>query len=823
MLVVSTCPARESAILPDQSLVTAVPSEAIETRKYDEAGRNLVVKRFKRQYCLPLGPDSAPKEEAKFEQLPYFEWASDATANIGETAIRSIKDVLWRHVVTISARAISFDTSVDALRARHKNDEDGIDVDLSIGIFNLMTKHFDEVTKENFKEAASMHRQGAGLAVEYINTVYLRPEVLPILKKDFAKPPKRLDYFGNFEFKMQTRQAGDFLTWLLTQKALFNISGDHQVAIAKIIVDMDAVHKQEVPPSLVQFPGYNADLMPGSFPLEDSILEVIPTEDFIIEPVYECKHPDSRPPTSSSSSSAKPEEPKTPSQPKGILKKEPKKWPENPVSPGPGNGSPSSRARRLQFKNPEAFFTPPRNSPKQRAIGKARFRLPYKTTDLGREYLMSLYPSMLEGAYHGTKYGEFLQEARRELYSQPGFKAPPPPPKPWDVYKKDEEARRKAREAMTPEERRRQMDLLVRDLELNPDGEVVRRELLVPEAELIIATRRLEDLELSRQVRQEVEAAAERERQKMVELLAEEKRLRLEEEKRKEEEERLRREEEERRQREEELRAEQEAQRIREAEERATRMRLRAPSRPMIGPITEEWQTKVMGIASAGPNVELAKTLEGQILTRRDFEEKLLPATAWLNDNVITGSILYVGEYVNGKAGATAQDPRCATFTSYFWPRLESAGPAQCGRLMRRAGVRKDNFLNIDSILIPICSGNHWTLAVVLPSRRRVLHMDSLRGGHGNPDVTRRILEWVKVTLDDQFVEGEWEVVDLDGPLQRNGWDCGVFTITNGLCLALGLDPNESYTAQQLTLQRHRLAAVLLNGGFKGDFDLEGI
>lgn len=791
-----------------------------------------------------MGPDPADKEEVPFDELPYFDWANNAAKNIGETTVRCIKDALWRQVIDIRRGFISFDTSVDALRARHKDGE--YDLELSMAIHNLMTKHFEEATVANYIKAADMYEQGAGLAVSYMNMVYLHSELLPVLKRNFAKPPKRLDYFGDFEFKMRTRQAGDFLTWLLTQKALFNINGDYQLAITKMIVDIDAVHKQEILPSLVEFPGNNADIMPGSFPLEENILEEVPAGDFIIEPVYECKHPDSRPSTSGSSSSAKLEAPETknsdastptPIRPRGILKKKTKKWPDAPTSPEPGDMTSPSRVRKLQFRSPVAFFTPPKRSPKRRtyrersAIGKTPTKLPTQLYKLSayRELVMELYAPAIDLSYQGTKYGEFLDEARREFEAQPSFKRPPSPPTASELAKK-EEAMRKSREAMTPEERRHEMDLFVRDLELDPNGEVVRRKLLVPEAELMIATRQLEDIDLTRQLRNELEEAAERERQKMAQLLAEERRLRIEEEKRKEEEEKRRRVEEERRQKEaerlkraEELRVEQEAQRLREAEERATRTKLRAPTRAIVGPITEEWQTKVMGIATTNPTVELTKTLDGQALTRRDFEEKLLPATAWLNDNIITGSILYVGEYVNSKAGTTVQDPKCATFTSYFWPRLESAGPSKCGRLMRRAGVRKNNFLDIESILIPICSGSHWTLAVVLPGRRIVAHMDSLRAGHGNPNVTKRILEWVKVTLEEEFVEADWQVLDLDAPLQRNGWDCGVFTITNGLCLALGIDPSESYTAGQLTLQRHRLAAMLLNGGFKGDFDLDGV
>nr|6DG4_A Chain A, Ulp1-like SUMO protease [Thermochaetoides thermophila] len=250
---------------------------------------------------------------------------------------------------------------------------------------------------------------------------------------------------------------------------------------------------------------------------------------------------------------------------------------------------------------------------------------------------------------------------------------------------------------------------------------------------------------------------------------------------------------------------------------------LRPPARQLITPLSEEWRSRVEAARNANPATELAKTLEGQPLVRRDFEEKLLPATAWLNDNVIIGAIFYIADYVNTKKGAPNQEPKCTAFTSFFWPRLLSHGPGGCGRLLRRANVRKANFLDIDTILIPICESSHWTLAVIRPGRRTVSHLDSMAAGRGSERVKAKLLELVKFVLEDQFVEAEWQAVDFQAPRQTNGWDCGVFTITNAICLALGVDPAQAYTEAQLPLQRQRIAAVLLNGGFKGDFTLDDL
>jgi hypothetical protein len=730
--------------------------------------------------------------------------------------------------------------------------EDEWDRDLSVGIYELMMKQYTTATEENWETTVKEYIDIANRVTQYLTDIYLNPELLPQLKAEFPVPPQRLDQFGDLLYRAQTRQVGDFLTWMLAHKDLFSIDEDFQLAISRVIVDIDAIHKQEVPPSLVVFPGNQVDVMPGSFPSENPIMEEVDAGKLVIEPVYELKYPDSRPPESSSllkkqevekiteqlgqdvmdEETSKKEKSDTTipglENLPGILKKSPKPWPTSPPSTSPQ----VSKHKRLQFMSPVARFTPPKWTPRKKTqVQDAPKRETHQTrytSNLTRDELAgskphSPSPSISQNSgspSSGIGQGSFIDKAQQDVKQGSGSAA----------IGADGKSTSKAPGDTAVERRMNNINLFIRDLELDANGEVVHRKLLVADSELIIATRKLEDLELSRQVRDDMEKAAEEERIKMALKLAEERRLRLEEQKRREEEERRRRQEEERRKREAErrekerrAREEREAQRLKEAAERAARTGLRAPKHALIDDISEEWEDKVDDILSANPSVELTKTLDGQPLTRRDFVEKLLPETAWLNDNIIIGSILYVGDYVNKKAGATAQDPKCATFTSYFWPRLESAGPTQCGRLMRRAGVRKANFLDIESMLIPICTGSHWTLAVVLPGRRIVAHMDSLRGGHGNPAVTAKLLAWVKATLEDEFVADDWAAVDLDAPLQTNGWDCGVFAITNGLCIALGVEPLQAYSAKQLTLQRRRLAAILLNGGFNGEFDPEHV
>jgi hypothetical protein len=320
-------------------------------------------------------------------------------------------------------------------------------------------------------------------------------------------------------------------------------------------------------------------------------------------------------------------------------------------------------------------------------------------------------------------------------------------------------------------------------------------------ADLRLSAAKEEELDIEEQLRQDVERAAERQA-----LAKEQQRLREEEEKRQ--------------------RAEAEQRRLaeqakrREQEKRYGMAGLRKPNEALVKPLSEEAQKRVMATFKAKSETSLAQTPEGTALTRRDFL-KLIPPTEWLNDDMVIGPLQHTAQYINEEAGVDKMHPKCAALTSFFWPRLQEHGPAQVGRLMRQAGIRKENLLEMETILIPICQNNHWTLAVVFPARRVVSHIDSLgHNGAGRPAVTIKILDWVKTTLQEKFVEEEWQMKNIKAPRQQNGYDCGVFTISNAICMALSISPIEAYGGEDMPAQRLRLAGMILNEGFTGEFSL---
>ncbi|KAM0514727.1 hypothetical protein ACHAPS_009326 [Verticillium nonalfalfae] len=243
----------------------------------------------------------------------------------------------------------------------------------------------------------------------------------------------------------------------------------------------------------------------------------------------------------------------------------------------------------------------------------------------------------------------------------------------------------------------------------------------------------------------------------------------------------------------------------------------------MVAPLSDDWLRKVeASVTRQGASV--ARTFEGTELTPRDFA-RVVPPTEWLNDEIVNGTLLWLDRFINLAAGvsdARSANRKCLALSSFIWKRIQDAGPGSTGRALRRFGVSKANFGDLDTVLLPVCENSHWTLIVVRPKMRTIAHMDSLSVA-GSASKLKLAQAWVKAVLEENFIEAEWRVVRHDAPRQTNGYDCGVHTITNGMCIALGLNAIDTYASDEMPLQRLRIAAMLLNGGFSKDFDLAGL
>ncbi|KAI1435572.1 hypothetical protein GGR50DRAFT_693959 [Xylaria sp. CBS 124048] len=206
-------------------------------------------------------------------------------------------------------------------------------------------------------------------------------------------------------------------------------------------------------------------------------------------------------------------------------------------------------------------------------------------------------------------------------------------------------------------------------------------------------------------------------------------------------------------------------------------------------------------------------------LLPRDFG-KLVPPTAWLNDNCVHSTLCCLADYVNKKAGVRPKvdTPKCVTISSLYWTAFcEDHGKLYPRPFARKWNMRPDNLLDIDTILIPVNLGFHWTLIVIRPARRAISYLDSFRVPN-KPQISHAY-EWLGLFLGDKYIADDWKTEEMAIPKQSNAWDCGMFVISNSICVALGIGPM-CYSEESMPMQRLRIAAMLMNGGFHGEFDL---
>jgi sentrin-specific protease 1 len=259
---------------------------------------------------------------------------------------------------------------------------------------------------------------------------------------------------------------------------------------------------------------------------------------------------------------------------------------------------------------------------------------------------------------------------------------------------------------------------------------------------------------------------------------------------------------------------------IRLAKER--RLNRRNPKQPLVQELAPIWKAKVVQLLSASHQQVITTTIEGTELRIKDFQT-LLGQRAWLNDEIVNGYLLWIVDAANKAAAAESISrgeevnsvPKFIAHNSFFYKILSEKGPSSTERLMKRKKAPGKSLMDVDSVFVPICKNNHWTVGVVRPVAKTIEYFDSFGGSP--TDFVKLMRGWLKFQLRDGYIEEEWKVPNTASARQTNGYDCGVFACTNSLCVALGLHTS-CYDEGDLRQQRENIAAVLINKGFIGDF-----
>ncbi|GFG26046.1 dihydrosphingosine 1-phosphate phosphatase C823.11 [Aspergillus udagawae] len=250
------------------------------------------------------------------------------------------------------------------------------------------------------------------------------------------------------------------------------------------------------------------------------------------------------------------------------------------------------------------------------------------------------------------------------------------------------------------------------------------------------------------------------------------------------------------------------------AKQKPTRVK---PEGPAVRPLPPKWEMKISEIKSMPNNRQIATTLSGDPLTKKDLATCYTPM-AWLNDEIINAYLALIVDYLrrsHGNAGRHDK-PLFHAFNTFFFSNLRDKGYQSVRRWATRAKIGGEALLNVDTVFIPVHNSAHWTLIVVRPGERTIEHFDSLGS------LSRRhvglVQGWLRAELASRYVEQEWTVLPSISPQQDNGSDCGVFLLSTAKAVAVGLEPL-SYGAKDIVVLRRKIVAELMNGGLDGDFD----
>ena len=268
-----------------------------------------------------------------------------------------------------------------------------------------------------------------------------------------------------------------------------------------------------------------------------------------------------------------------------------------------------------------------------------------------------------------------------------------------------------------------------------------------------------------------------------------------------------------------------------EEEERKRTAGRRLPVEKVIQTLPPGWDEKVRINMAKGMREQLAMTSVGNPLTRRDFGMVLpQPGTGddpsgWLNDEIISGYLQAVVDHGHRAMGhPRGAKPKIHAFNPFFYTTLKDRGYDGVKRWSSRAKIGGNDLKNVEYVFIPCNpSRSHWTLVVVSPVRKTIEVFDSMHGS--SLDKVNTTKSWLKGELGRSYVDSEWTVVEDPmhpgrgkGPVQNNANDCGVFAVTTAKMVVLGVDPM-AVSAGDMPMQRRRVVAELLNGGFSGEFE----
>ena len=184
---------------------------------------------------------------------------------------------------------------------------------------------------------------------------------------------------------------------------------------------------------------------------------------------------------------------------------------------------------------------------------------------------------------------------------------------------------------------------------------------------------------------------------------------------------------------------------------------------------TEKSYTDMLLTMNVGPPDEILSRhfLE---MTRRDYRS--LGGRNFLNDKVIDEYLQLVR-----LRNVSEELPKVYPFTTHAFSWLEDDYERNFPNVMRWC---KEDLTEMEILLIPIHKADHWSLVVVDVRKEKLSYYDSIIGNRRRSNAPKVMKKFVEQYWKHKGKNIKLKVIIVDtAPVQRNGYDCGVFVCQN--------------------------------------------
>ncbi|XP_008801096.1 ubiquitin-like-specific protease ESD4 [Phoenix dactylifera] len=231
----------------------------------------------------------------------------------------------------------------------------------------------------------------------------------------------------------------------------------------------------------------------------------------------------------------------------------------------------------------------------------------------------------------------------------------------------------------------------------------------------------------------------------------------------------------------------------------------------LFTPLTDEEENEVSHALWGGSSHEVLVTHGASNIEITREVLQCLSSGAWLNDEVINVYLELLKERERREPGKCL---KCHFFNTFFYKKLNSGRNGYDFKAVRRWTTQKKlgyGLIECDKIFVPVHKDIHWCLAVINVKNETFQYLDSLGG---MDTVVLRVLatyfmDEVKDKSDKQIDTTSWKQESVDNlPLQKNGWDCGMFMLKYTDFYSRGL--SVSFSQEHMEYFRKRTAKEIL-------------